>query len=144
MITLFSRGDNQRSKQLSRYPPVSLPWGVLGPASHLQVRSIVWMSNLASKLGQIGPKWDKFGTFKDQFLSQIVLKLIFKIPRFVPLGVNLTQYVGNTDSSGLSAAQVIFRHYELLVEFNIQKTTTCCNYTSTQRCLFSLFCEPLS
>ena len=25
------------------------------------------MSNLASKLGQIGPKWDKSGTFEDQF-----------------------------------------------------------------------------
>ena len=25
------------------------------------------MSNLASELGQIGHKWDKSGTFKDQF-----------------------------------------------------------------------------
>ena len=25
------------------------------------------MSNFASKLGLIGPKWDKSGTFKDQF-----------------------------------------------------------------------------
>ena len=25
------------------------------------------MANLASKLGQIGPKWDKSGTFYDQF-----------------------------------------------------------------------------
>ena len=36
------------------------------------------MSNLASKLGQIGPKWDK--------ASQSLIKMILKSPRFVTFG----------------------------------------------------------
>ena len=42
------------------------------------------ISNLVSKLGQIGPKWDKYC-----LSSQNVLKL-FKSPRFVPFGTNPT------------------------------------------------------
>ena len=30
-------------------------------------KCVAGVSNLASKLGQIGPKWDKSGTFQDQF-----------------------------------------------------------------------------
>ena len=40
------------------------------------------MSNFASKLGQIDPKWDKSVIFKDQFQKD--QKLILKSPRFVP------------------------------------------------------------
>ena len=62
-----------------------------------------------NKLDQIGPKWDKCGTFYDPFQDmgqlwdflrsvsvhfgagrQNVLKLILKSPTFVPFGTNLT------------------------------------------------------
>ena len=33
------------------------------------------MLNLVSKLGQIGPKWDKSGTFKDLFQYVLARKL---------------------------------------------------------------------
>ena len=41
------------------------------------------MANFAFKLGQIGLKWDKSGTFKIS-AKQNVLKLILKSPRFDP------------------------------------------------------------
>ena len=45
------------------------------------------MSNVGSKLGQIGSKWDKSGSLKS--------------PRFVPFGANLTQFGANTDIPGV-------------------------------------------
>ena len=58
------------------------------------------VSNLPSYLGQIGPKWDKSGTFLRSVsvhfdsASQNILKLILKSPRFVPFAgnLNLTQF----------------------------------------------------
>ena len=55
------------------------------------------MSNLASKLGQIGPKWDKSGTFLRSVsvhfgsASQNVLKRILIVPDVSNLEANLTQ-----------------------------------------------------
>ena len=42
-----------------------------------------------SKVDQIGPKWNKSGTFSDQ----MYWNLIWKSPGFVPLWANLTQFV---------------------------------------------------
>ena len=66
------------------------------------------MSNLACKLGPIGPKWDKSGTFKDQFqyilanLTQFDInpdiakpkctESDLKNPRFVPFVANLIYF----------------------------------------------------
>ena len=44
------------------------------------------MSNLTSKLGQIGPKWDT------SEMSQNTLKQILESPRFLPFGANLIQF----------------------------------------------------
>ena len=43
--------------------------GVCPPPPNLTYiqHSIPGMANLVSKLGQIGPKWNKSGTFKDEF-----------------------------------------------------------------------------
>ena len=57
-----------------------------------QIQRTPGISDLASKLGQIGPKWDKSVTFSDQISEhfgagrQNALKLILKSPRFVPFG----------------------------------------------------------
>ena len=50
------------------------------------------MSNLALKLGQIGPKWDKSGTFKISFSTFWLGEQILKSHRFVLFGANLTQF----------------------------------------------------
>ena len=50
------------------------------------------------KLGQIGPKRDKSGTFSDQIVispSQIAMKLIFIRPRLFLFGGNLAQFDAN-------------------------------------------------
>ena len=57
------------------------------------VRWRTWMSNLASKLGQIGPKWEKYGTFLDQISVHLE-------PRgFVTFCANLTHFGAKTNNS---------------------------------------------
>ena len=52
-----------------------------------------------SKLGQIGPKWDKSEPFSDQisvdfgWVSENVLKSDLKSPGFVPFGPNVTYFL---------------------------------------------------
>ena len=55
------------------------------------------MSNLVFKLGQIGPKCDKSGTFKISFSTFWLnepkyTETDLKSPRFVQFGANLTQF----------------------------------------------------
>ena len=51
-----------------------------------------------TKVGQIGPKWDKPGTFSDQISVHLAprapnaLKSDLKKPGFVPFGANLTHF----------------------------------------------------
>ena len=64
------------------------------------------LSNFASKLGQIGIQigqiWDFLRSVSVHFGSgsQNVLKLIFKSPKFVPFGANLTHFGATADSRG--------------------------------------------
>ena len=53
---------------------------------------------VGSKVGQIGRKWDKSGTFFSE--SQNVLKLILKSRGFVPFRANLTHFRDNSDTPG--------------------------------------------
>ena len=61
------------------------------------------MSNLAPKLGQICPKWDKSGTFKISFITFWLgepkcTEIDLKSPQFVPFGADQTQFGDNPDS----------------------------------------------
>ena len=69
--------------------------------TNTNLHQIEGLSNLASILGQIGPKWNKsdfFLNFVRSFIllfgssSQNVLKLILSSPRCVPFEANLTQF----------------------------------------------------
>ena len=55
------------------------------------------MSNLASKSGQIGPKWDKSGTFEDQFQFIFARRANFtnaklNVPAFMKIEMNSLSY----------------------------------------------------
>ena len=69
-----------------------------------------------SKVGQIGTHWDKSGTLEDYFpvhtgsLSQNVLKIIFKSPRFVPVGANLTLFGHKSEKPELMGRTGVVRH----------------------------------
>ena len=79
-------------------------WGCLGmsgdvwgcrPIRFLYQKSESWGTGardvrFGSKVGQIGPKWDKSGTFSDQ----ISMKSDVKIPGFVQFVANLTLFGG--------------------------------------------------
>ena len=55
------------------------------------------------KVGQIGPKWDKSGTFSDQISVRFGARanmnwnLIWKIPGFVPFAANLANFWAKPD-----------------------------------------------
>ena len=61
-------------------------------------RITIMNGRFGSKVGQIGPKWDKSGTFSDQISvhlarsSQMYWNLIWKSPGFVPFWANLTHF----------------------------------------------------
>ena len=69
--------------------------------SSIQVR---WDVKVGPKLGQIGAKWDKCETSKISFQYILPLrakmswKLIFKSPRFVPFGANVSQLKDKHDT----------------------------------------------
>ena len=81
------------------------------------------MWNLASKLGQIDPIWDKIWDFL-RLPSQNVLKLILKSPRFVPFGANLTQF-------GCQIWHPWFRHMFIVMNC-FQGVILCQNYIIQQ------------
>ena len=58
-------------------------------ADNLAQRCRFWL-----KAGQIGPKWDKSGTFPIGFLYILFLNLIWKSPGYLPIGTNLTHFLG--------------------------------------------------
>ena len=61
----------------------------------MEITSQTGRSNLASKFGQIGPKWDKSGTFFKISFSTFWLdkpKCTETDPRFVLFGANQTQF----------------------------------------------------
>ena len=62
---------------------------------------------------QMGQIWDFLRSVSVDFgsVSQNVLKLILKRPRFVPFGTNLTQLEGNPDSTGWGCLRYDFSMY---------------------------------
>ena len=62
----------------------------------------------ASKVGQIGPKWDNSGTFQDIFQSlfahwaKLYWNLIWKCPNFVPFWANMTLFEVKPDTSEIT------------------------------------------
>ena len=54
------------------------------------------------KVGQIGPKWDKSGTYPDKLLVHFgaALKSDLKSPGFVLFGANLTHFGSNSGHPG--------------------------------------------
>ena len=68
--------------------------------SNTQTGVCIRDGRFGSKVGQIGPKWDKSGAFSDQISvhlaprRQIHWNLIWKSPGFVPFGANLTHFGG--------------------------------------------------
>ena len=61
------------------------------------------MARFGSKVGQIGPKCDKSGSFSDQISEHLgsarqnVLKSVLKSPGTVPFGANLTYFWPKSD-----------------------------------------------
>ena len=83
---LVIRNPHQQNKHKTRYVKFQLP----RPLTYTS-----WTVRFASKVGQIGPKWDKSGTFHIRFQyiwhgAPNVLKSDMKSPGFVPFRANLT------------------------------------------------------